>query len=102
MTDTTGEAEVEFSDDLAEMEFELEVSDGVDVIAAHIHCAPAGSNGPVGVTLFSGGPVDVDGTLAEGTVTAPNAGNGCGWSNLAAVASAAQSGDAYVNVHTLV
>jgi hypothetical protein len=42
----------------------------------------------------------VNGTLAEGTITAPDAGNGCGWADLAAVLAAIGSGATYVNVHT--
>ena len=33
--------------------------------AAHIHCAGAGEDGPVGVTLFSGEPVTHDGILVD-------------------------------------
>ena len=72
-----------------------------DVVASHIHCAPVGQNGPVGVTLFSGGPATVNGILAQGTIMDPNAGNGCGWADLADAVSALQSGNTYVNVHTL-
>jgi hypothetical protein len=42
----------------------------------------------------------VNGTLAEGTATAPDTGNGCGWADLAAVLAALESGSTYVNVHT--
>jgi hypothetical protein len=73
-----------------------------DVVAAHIHCAAAGANGPVGVTLFSSPPAGaVQGTLVEGVITAPNPGNGCGWPDLASVVASMRSGDTYVNVHTL-
>jgi CHRD domain len=73
-----------------------------NVVAAHIHCGAVGVNGPVGVTLFTGAPAGgrVNGTLAEGTITAPDAGNGCGWTDLAAVLAAMGSGNTYVNVHT--
>ena len=98
-TAMTGEVEVEIED--GELEFELEVEDNShDIFAAHIHCAPPGVNGPVGVTLLAGSFTAEEGTLAEGTITAPDAGNGCGWADLAAVASAIAGGDTYVNVHT--
>ena len=42
----------------------------------------------------------MNGTLAEGTITAPDPGNACGWVDLAAVLAAIGSGDTYVNVHT--
>jgi CHRD domain len=78
------------------------VSDIENVFAAHIHCGAVGVNGPVGVTLFSGAPAGgaVEGTLAEGTITAPDPGNACGWTDLAAVLAAIESGATYVNVHT--
>jgi hypothetical protein len=38
--------------------------------------------------------------LAQGTITAPDAGNACGWTDLAAVLAAINSGNTYVNVHT--
>ncbi len=47
VTNTTGEIEVEFNYDLTEAKFELEVDDGVAITQAHLHCAPAGVNGPV-------------------------------------------------------
>jgi len=98
--DTSAEGEFSAEVDSGGLEFELEVEDIENVVAAHIHCAPVGVNGPVGVTLF-GGLFSGDGTLAEGTITAPNAGNGCGWADLSEVIAAMNSGDTYVNVHTL-
>ena len=58
--------------------FKLNVANIDNVFAAHIHCGAVGVNGPIGVTLFMGSPAGgrVNGTLAEGTITAPDAGNG--------------------------
>lgn len=100
-TNAQGQAIFEFDDDLTELSFKLVVANVEDVVAAHVHCAPDGVNGPVGVTLFGGGPVSPDGVLAEGTVTGPDPGNACGWTDLADVHDAMVAGDAYVNVHTL-
>jgi hypothetical protein len=61
---------------------------------AHIHCAPRGSNGPIGVTLSASVP------FAMGVVTAPDANNRCGWLTLDDVANAMNAGNAYVNFHT--
>jgi len=72
-----------------------------NVVAAHIHCAPVGVNGPVGVTLFSGPPTTVNGILVQGPILAPNPGNACGWLDLNDLIEALESGDTYVNVHTL-
>ena len=72
----------------------------VDVVAAHIHCAPEGSNGPVGITLFSGGPVG-SGQLVRGPLPDPDAGNSCGWATIDDALDAIAAGGAYLNVHTL-
>ncbi|MGH8936840.1 MAG: choice-of-anchor L domain-containing protein [Acidimicrobiia bacterium] len=71
-----------------------------NVVAAHIHCGDPGVAGPVGVTLFAGGPTSEDGILAQTSVTAPDEGNDCGWATLADVLDALRAGDTYVNVHT--
>jgi hypothetical protein len=82
--------------------FKLNVANIDNVVSAHIHCGAVGTNGPVGVTLFMGAPGGgaVNGTLSEGTITAPDPGNACGWADLTAVLAAIESGNAYVNVHT--
>jgi hypothetical protein len=97
-----GVATFQLSADGTELGFRLVVSNIENVFAAHIHCGAPGVAGPVGVTLFVGAPGGgrTDGVLAEGTVTEPDAGNGCGWADLAAVMTAIESGNTYVNVHT--
>jgi hypothetical protein len=84
------------------LSYKLIVANIENVFAAHIHCGAPGINGPVGVTLFMGAPGGgrVDGILAQGTITSPDAGNGCGWLTLADVVAAMRGGGAYVNVHT--
>jgi len=81
----------------------LVVKNGVQVIAAHIHCAPVGVNGPIGATLFMGGPVNTSGggkALVRSALTAPDVGNACGFANLNALLAAMRTGNTYVNVHT--
>ncbi|HKJ57592.1 MAG TPA: spondin domain-containing protein [Halobacteriales archaeon] len=97
-TDASGASSLEFDGD--ELAYEVTVEDIDDVTAAHIHCGPRGANGPVGVTLFEGDPVSPDGVLAEGTVSAPDDGNDCGWTDLDDVVAGLRSGNTYVNVHT--
>ena len=101
-TQATGVAKFKLREDGAALLFKVNVADIDNTVAAHIHCGAVGVNGPVGVTLFGGSPAGgaVNGTLAEGTITAPDPGNACGWTDLAAVLAAMQSGNTYVNVHT--
>ena len=85
------------------MRFQLFAKDIVDATMSHVHCAPVGVNGPIGLTLYDGVPVSVVGIglIAEGAPTAPDVGNACGWVTLADVANAIRGGDTYANVHTL-
>jgi CHRD domain len=101
-TQARGVATFKLREDGSALGFKLNVANIDNVFAAHIHCGAVGVNGPVGVTLFMGSPAGgtVNGTLAAGTITAPDAGNGCGWADLAAVLAAMGSGATYVNVHT--
>jgi CHRD domain len=101
-TQATGVAKFKLRQDGTALLFKVNVANIDNVVAAHIHCGAVGVNGPVGVTLFMGAPAGgrVNGTLAEGTITAPDAGNACGWVDLAAVLAALRSGATYVNVHT--
>lgn len=100
-TDGRGQALFRFNRNMKRLDYKLAVFGLKDVVAAHIHCGALGVNGPVGVTLFMGGPVTPEGILAQARVSAPNDGNACGWETLADVAAAISSGNAYVNVHTL-
>jgi hypothetical protein len=101
-TPATGVAKFKLREDGTVLLFKLNVENIDNAFAAHIHCGAVGVNGPVGVTLFMGSPASgaFDGTLAEGTITAADPGNLCGWTDLASVLAAIHSGDTYVNVHT--
>jgi CHRD domain len=101
-TQARGVATFKLRQDGTALAFKVNVANIDNVFAAHIHCGAVGVNGPVGVTLFMGSPAGgaVNGTLAAGTITAPDAGNACGWADLAAVLAAMGSGATYVNVHT--
>jgi CHRD domain len=92
----------EIREDGATLLFKVNVANIDNTVAAHIHCGAVGVNGPVGVTLFMAAPAGgvTNGTLAEGTITVPDAGNACGWTDTAAVLAAMQTGETYVNVHT--
>lgn len=101
-TQAVGVATFKLREDGTALGFKVNVANIDNAFAAHIHCGAVGVNGPVGVTLFEGAPAGgaVNGTLAEGTITAPDPGNACGWTDLAAVLAAMASGATYVNVHT--
>lgn len=107
-TSTTGELDLDFDRAFTEAEFVLKVFGGDDVVAAHLHCGRPGQNGPVVFFLYFGPPVDVDGTLSEGTLTNSDyTGNDCTAAigrpvnNIASLAFAARDGLIYANAHTL-
>jgi len=99
--DTQGQGQFIAKSRPGDLEYKLIVANLSNIVAAHIHCAPAGVNGPVGVTLFLGAPVAVNGILAQGPILAPDANNACGWLDVDDIIDALESGDTYVNVHTL-
>jgi FlaG/FlaF family flagellin (archaellin) len=101
-TQAVGVATFKLSEDETALLFKINVANIDNVVAAHIHCGADGVNGPVGVTLF-GGPAGggvTNGTLAEGTITTADLNNACGWTDLASILAAFESGNTYVNVHT--
>lgn len=99
--DTTAQGQAIFKLRGSGLSYKLIVANIKDVVAAHIHCAPEGLNGPVGVTLHAGSPVSKSGILAKGPILAPNGGNACGWVDVNDIIDALLTGDTYVNVHTL-
>jgi len=94
-----GEGEAEFIVKRNKIRFEVEWEDLTSgVVAGHIHCAAAGANGLVGVTLIHE-PQGTDDKI-KGSFTAPDPGNLCGWTTLNDVLTAMVTGNAYVNIHT--
>jgi CHRD domain len=108
VTGARGQAEFKLSKDGTELRYKLNVSKINNVFQAHIHMAPAGSNGPVVVWLFPSttpipGPVGggrFNGKIAEGTITAANLVGPLAGQELSVLVDAIQAGNAYVNVHT--
>jgi hypothetical protein len=111
-TPTRGRFKIRFNEDMSAARFELKVFDGMEITQAHLHCAPAGVNGPVVVFLFGliPGGFDVHGELAKFTLTDANVAavgancvptTGAEILNLADLAAAAAAGDIYVNVHSI-
>ena len=100
-TDAIGRFRARLNEAGTELEYQVLVGRIRGVTAAHIHCAPFGESGGIGVTLFVGGPVDIrNGVLAGGSIAGPDVGNGCGWKSFDDVLAGLRSGDTYVNVHT--
>ena len=95
-TSTTGSFKIRFNEDETAAEYRLVVRDGVRVTQAHLHCAPAGSNGPVVVFLAGFHPVgwDVDGKwIGNATVTGANIVNTACGSSLSVLADSIPGGE---------
>lgn len=103
-TDTTGRLQIQFNKDATAAEFTLRISDGVRITQAHLHCAPAGANGPVVVFLagFHAPGWDVDGKwVSNTTVTDANIVNPACGATLAELLQAIRAGNVYVNAHSV-
>ena len=104
ITDTSGMFKILFNRDESEATINLRVRDGVRVTQAHLHCAPAGSNGSIVVFLagFHSIGWDVNGAwTGKEIVTDTNVINDSCGGSLSAIAQAMRDGDIYVNVHTV-
>lgn len=105
-TRSRGHATFWLSEDGTELRYRLTVANIEGVTQAHIHLAPAGSNGPVVVFLYGLNPAGIttNGILAEGTITQANliARPAIGFgATMAELVARMRSGGAYVNTHTL-
>jgi hypothetical protein len=98
-----GQAFFQLSADGTTLSYRLNVANIDNVVASHIHVAPAGVNGPVVAFLFgpaAPGGGRFDGVLAEGTITAANLVGPLAGQPLSALLDAMAAGNTYVNVHT--
>jgi hypothetical protein len=99
----TGQAVFHLSPDGTSLDYKLIVANLDNPVAAHIHIAPPGVNGPVVAFLFgpaAPGAGTANGVLAEGTITAANLVGPLAGQPFSALIEALNSGNAYVNVHT--
>src|SRR5262245_25661315 len=104
VTDTAGKVILRLNKAETELEIQLHVNDGVRITQSHIHCAPAGVNGPVVVFLagLHAAGLDIDGkwvsnaTIKDTSITNP----ACG-ATVAALAVSMRAGNTYVNVHSV-
>ena len=117
-----GQAIIQIARDGSSFDYKLIASNIENIVQAHIHCGPAGVNGPIVVWLFPDklsttaltGPTGRhDGVLMQDTIRPANVRTFTGAGNIAAcpLATAGQptfaeilekirSGNAYANVHT--
>jgi hypothetical protein len=110
-----GQAIFQISPDGTSVDYRLIASNIENVTQAHIHCAPAGANGPVVMWLYPSPSETVarppgsgrqNGVLAAGTFTAahvivrPSGPCPGGVANLETLLNRIREGNAYVNVHT--
>lgn len=103
-TDASGEAKFVVNADETAISFELEIEDATDILGAagaHIHCAPAGENGPVVVFLAGAVPGGFDGDVKlKATLTAANIVNDACGSTITELVQSMRDGNTYVNVHS--
>lgn len=103
-TDTSGTAKFRVNPNSDEINFQLKVKNGVDLLAvagAHIHCAPAGMNGPVVAFLAQPTPGGVDGKLkVSGSIGDDDIINDACGATVDELVDSMEAGQAYVNVHS--
>src|SRR5262245_24321780 len=107
-TRAQGEAIFRVSEDGKSVDYKLIASNIDNPFMAHIHLAPAGTNGGIVVWLFPStapvpGPLGSgrhDGELAHGTFTAANFVGSLVGHPMSDLLAAIAAGNAYVNVHT--
>jgi hypothetical protein len=107
-SEATGNAVFQLNADGTELSYKLIVADIENVFQAHIHRAPAGTNGGIVVWLYPStapvpGPLGggrINGVIAEGTITAANLVGSLTGQPLSALVALLESNGAYVNAHT--
>ena len=102
-THARGVAIFHLSEDGQSIEYKLIVANIENVIASHIHIAPAGVNGQVVIFLFGNaapGGGRVNGPIAEGVLTAAGLVGPLAGHPFSDLIDAMNNGNAYVNVHT--
>ena len=98
-----GQTILKLSSDGTELEYRLIVANLDNPIAAHIHLAPEGVNGPVVAFLFgpaAPGDGQTSGVIATGTITSDDLVGPLAGQSLSDLVDAIEAGNAYVNVHT--
>lgn len=103
-TDTTGMALLRVDREQTEIRYRLTIRDATDILAvagAHLHCAPAGQNGPVVAFLAGQSAGGYDGTVEmRATLTDANITNVACGATVAELVQSMLAGQVYVNVHS--
>lgn len=97
-----GTVQFHIANDGMSIEYKLNVVSIQNVVAGHIHLAPAGTNGPVVVNLVSPSACRImpNGLKCEGTFTAANLTGPLAGHPLSDLIAAMRDGRTYTNVHT--
>ena len=104
-TITSGTAKLHVDQGRSTIRFDVDIVDGVGILGAagaHLHCAPAGSNGPIVVFLAGMSVPGFDGRLRFGanlndaSVINP----ACG-ADIAELVDSMLQGNVYINVHSV-
>ena len=100
--DTEATGTFNFQNNVQSVNYQLSVTDLVNVTAAHIHRGEEGENGKIVATLYNStmptGPKS--GLLSQGNITAANLEGPLAGQQLADLIDIMDNGTAYVNVHT--
>jgi hypothetical protein len=102
----TGQATFTLSSDETTLHYKIEASNLNNITMAHIHIAPAGTNGPIAVWLYPSAPPEMlipgvfNGVLAEGDITSANLLGPLEGQTLSDLLDQIDAGNAYVNIHT--
>jgi len=103
-TDSSGRATFHVNKDETEIRFKLKIKNADDIFGAagsHIHCGPAGANGPVVAFLAAPVPGGFDGTVeVKATLTDANIINPACGATIAELVDAMEAGGTYVNAHS--
>ncbi|MFC6669432.1 CHRD domain-containing protein [Marinobacterium aestuariivivens] len=102
-TSATGQTTFQLDTDGTALSYKLIVANIENVVAAHIHLAIAGINGPVVAFLagpFAPGEGRLNGVIAEGTITADDLVGPLVGMQLSVLLEAMRTDGTYVNVHT--
>lgn len=105
-TRAQGQVILQLDADTTVLHYKLIVANISNITQAHIHMAPAGTNGSVVAWLYPSGPPPqpipgrFNGVLARGTITAANLVGPLLGQPLSALVNAMAAGNTYANVHT--